>query len=83
MKAYEADAGQEGLDIPYVEILGRRAVPPTELARAFRDGRDTPNPQLDFVYFLDGREAEHTAVVADADALAATCNRPKWDIVQP
>ena len=83
VKAYEANAGQAGLTIPYVDILGRRAVPPTELARTFRDERDKPNRQLDFVYFLDGREGEHTAVVADADALAGTCDRPKWDIVQP
>jgi hypothetical protein len=83
VKAYEADAGQEGVTIPYVDIIGRRAVPPTEIVRTFRDERDQPNPQLDFVYFLDGREAEQTAVVADADALAGTCERPKWDIVQP
>jgi hypothetical protein len=25
----------------------------------------------------------HEAVVADAEALATTCERPKWDIVQP
>lgn len=83
VKAYEADAGQEGLTIPYVDILGRRAVPPTEIARTFRDQRDKPNPELDFVYFLDGREGAQKAVVADADALAATCDRPKWDIIQP
>jgi hypothetical protein len=83
VKAYEPDAGQEGINIPYVDIIGRRAVPPTEIVRAFRDERGKPNRQLDFVYFLDGRESEHGAIVADADALAATCDRPKWDIVQP
>jgi hypothetical protein len=85
IKAYETAGagGKKALDIPYVEIMGRRAVPPTEIARTFRDQRDKDNRQLDFVHFLEGREKEHAAVVADADALAATCDRPKWDIAQP
>ena len=84
VKAYERlGDDDQGLDIPYVELVGRRAVPPTELARAFRDHRQSPERQLDFVFYLEGREVEHRAVVADADALASTCDRPKWDIVQP
>ena len=58
-------------------------MPPTEFVRAFREQRKTPEPELEFVYFLEGRESERRAVVADADALASTCDRPKWDIVQP
>ena len=83
MKAYEGSAGAPGLMVPYVELVGRRAVPPTELAKTFRDQLGKPDQQLDFVYFLEGREAEHKAIVADAAALARTCDRPKWDIVQP
>ena len=83
VKAYESSQDLPGLDVPYVELLGRRAVPPTEIARTFRDHLGKPEQQLDFVYFLEGREAEHKAVVASAEALATTCERPKWDIVQP
>jgi hypothetical protein len=83
MKAYEGGADAPGLEVPYVELVGRRAVPPTELVRRFRDQLDAPGQQLDFVYFLEGREAEHKAIVADAAALARSCDRPKWDIVQP
>jgi hypothetical protein len=83
VKAYERSANEPGLDVPWVTLLGRRAVPPTELARAFRDHRESPERQLDFVYFLEGREAEHTAVVSDVAAFGRTCERPKWDIVQP
>lgn len=73
VKAYERmNDGDQGLDVPYVELVGRRAVPPTELVRAFRDQRDKPERQLDFVYFLEGRESDRRAVVADADALAST-----------
>jgi hypothetical protein len=83
VKAYESSPSLPGLKVPYVELLGRRAVPPTEIARHFRDHLGKPEQQLDFVYFLEGREGEHQAVVADAAALATTCDRPKWDIVQP
>ena len=83
VKAYESSQGQPGLSVPYVALLGRRAVAPTEIAKHFRDNLGKPEQQLDFVYFLEGREGEHKAVVANAEALATTCNRPKWDIVQP
>jgi hypothetical protein len=83
VKAYEASGNQAGLAVPYVELLGRRAVPPTEIARSFRDHQGKPDQPFDFVYFLEGREGERRAVVADAAAFAATCDRPKWDIVQP
>lgn len=83
VKAYESGTAGPGLDLPYVTLVGRRAVPPTEIARAFRDHRGGPGQQLDFVYFLEGREAERAAVVSDAAALSQTCERPKWDIVQP
>lgn len=83
VKAYETTSGLRGLEVPYVQLLGRRAVPPTELVRTFRKERESAEPQLDFVYFLEGREAEKRAVVASAEALATTCDRPKWDIAQP
>jgi hypothetical protein len=84
MKCYEpGSAGDKGLEVPYVELVGKRAVPPTEIVRRFRDQRGNAEAQLDFVYFLEGREREKRAVIADAEALAATVDRPKWDIVQP
>ncbi len=83
VKAYEGTPDLPGLNVPYVELLGRRAVPPTEIAKSFRDGLGKPEQQLDFVYFLEGRESEHQAQVASAEALATSCERPKWDIVQP
>ena len=83
VKAYESTPSSPGLGVPYVKLLGRLAVPPTEIARHFRDHLGKPEQQLDFVYFLEGREKERQAVVSNAEALAATCERPKWDIVQP
>ncbi|HEX2876403.1 MAG TPA: YiiX/YebB-like N1pC/P60 family cysteine hydrolase [Polyangiaceae bacterium] len=83
VKAYEPSPDLPGLSVPYVELVGRRAVAPTEIAKHFRDHLGKPEQQLDFVYFLEGREAQRDAVVANAEALATTCDRPKWDIVQP
>jgi hypothetical protein len=84
IKAYEPQTAEDqGLRVPYVDLVGRRAVPPTSLARAFRDERGQEEPQFEFVYFLEGREHDKRAVVGDADAFAATVTRPKWDIVQP
>jgi hypothetical protein len=84
LKAYEAGtAGESVLKVPYVEIIGRRAAPPTEFVRTFQGELGKPEAQFEFVHFLDGREEQRAAVVASAEALAATCERPKWDIIQP
>jgi hypothetical protein len=72
-----------GLHVPWVTVAGRRAVPPTEIVRLFASERSGENPQLEFVYFLEGREATRKAVVADAAALAQSVTRPKWDVAQP
>jgi len=71
-----------GLRIPYVTVAGRRVGLPTEIVRNFAMERGKDNRQLDFVYFLDGREGEKRAVIGNADSLANTVDRPKWDIVQ-
>lgn len=85
IKAYEpVDAAARGLRAPWITVAGRRAVPPTELVRLFVSEREKKEEAvLEFVYFLDGREETKTAVVADADALAKTPERPKWDLAQP
>jgi hypothetical protein len=81
-----ADGGtppMRGLRVPWVTVAGRRAVPPTEIVRLFANEQAKSTAQLQFVYFLEGREATHNAVVADANALAASVTRPKWDVAQP
>jgi hypothetical protein len=84
LKAFEPLEGDgKGLAIPFVEVAGRRAVPPTEFVRIFADELEQDGARFEFVHFLEGREKEGLAVVADARALAATATRPKWDLVQP
>jgi uncharacterized protein YycO len=84
VKAYESNPpNTNGLDFPFVTIAGRLSVPPTEIVRTFAAARQNDDRTLDFVYFLDGKERDKRAVVADAKALAATVRRPKWDLLQP
>ncbi len=83
LKAYEPRSqATPGLRIPFVTVAGKRVAPPTELVRSFAAERGQDKRQLDFVYFLDGREGEKRAIVGDANSLAETVTRPKWDIVQ-
>jgi hypothetical protein len=83
VKAYEPAEGFRGLTLPWVKVAGRRTVPPTEIVRAFAKERGSESPQLEFVYFLEGREKDKKAISADADALARSVGRPKWDVLQP
>jgi hypothetical protein len=80
-KSYDLD--REGIDFPWIEIAGRRAVPPTEIVRLWRDTRGHDDAPLEFVFFLEGRERAGRAVAGTAEDLAATVDRPKWDLVQP
>lgn len=78
IKAYETK-----LSAPWVTVAGRRAVPPTELVRFYVSERQKKDAAaVEFVYFLDGREESKNAVVASADDLARTPERPKWDVAQ-
>jgi hypothetical protein len=83
LKAFEPSTEKgPGLRVPFITVVGKRVGPPTELVRRFAAERGRDDRQLDFVYFLDGREKERRAVVADAEALAKSADRPKWDIAQ-
>jgi len=78
MKAYE---GQ--IDVPFITVAGKRAIPPTEIVRLFARELGLEHPSLEFVFFLDGVEGEDRAVHRDAERLAASAERPKWDLLQP
>jgi hypothetical protein len=51
--------------------------------RTFAIERGKDSAQLEFVSFLEGRQKQKRATVADAEALAGSVNRPKWDLLQP
>jgi hypothetical protein len=82
VKAYEPEGDGPGLRVPPITVMGRVTIPPTEIVRLFAAERTREDAQLSFVYFLDGRERGRSALVADPDALATSCERPKWDVMQ-
>ena len=51
-------------------------MPAINLVAKFRDERDGPNPQLQFIAFLDGDITTGTSSVKDEDAFVATLDLP-------
>ncbi len=76
---YRALAGH--VDLPLVEILGRRTLPALEIVRhaLTPEGRE----RLEFVALLDGDERAGRAVWADEAVLAASLTRPALTWLQP
>ncbi len=82
-RSYRAHEGEPGLRLPLSRIAGRLTLPANEIARVFRDEGAGEDRQFDFVAFVEGREHQQDAVEGDAEALAATVDRSKWDFGQP
>jgi hypothetical protein len=81
-KSYAPSDGMRGIKIPLVSIAGRMTLPPTEFVKLLDAEYDKPDRQLDFVAFLDGREALNAAVPGDAESFRKSYQRPKWDVFQ-
>jgi hypothetical protein len=79
-RSYRAGPGKDGLEIPLVDMAGRKTLPANQIAALFAAERGRADAQLEFVYFLDAIEHEHAAFVAGEDAFAASHARVKWDI---
>jgi 1-acyl-sn-glycerol-3-phosphate acyltransferase len=70
-RAYDAD-----VQFPLVTVMGRKTLPPTELARKFVTERGSAGAQFDCVCFLDGDEKSGRASFKDVEVFATTINRP-------
>ncbi|MCA2979447.1 MAG: protein tyrosine phosphatase [Myxococcaceae bacterium] len=81
-KAYQADADMKGLDLPLVDVAGRRTLPANDIVKRYDAEGDGPNRQFDFVLFVDAVEAEDRVFSSDAKTLKASHRRLKWDIAQ-
>jgi hypothetical protein len=83
-KAWERDETYKGLNLELIDVMGRDTLPANEIVRQFaldaRLGDD--ERQLDFVYFLDGRERSEGAIIGSMEDFVASCERPKWDTAQ-
>ena len=81
-KAYEPRSLYKGLRFELVQLLGKTTLPPNAIIAQFDREFDGPTRQLDFAWFLDGREKDETAFFNDVDSLRASHKRVKWDISQ-
>ncbi|RJR30793.1 hypothetical protein C4569_03920 [Candidatus Parcubacteria bacterium] len=70
------------LDIKLSPYLGKMIFTATDLVKKFDAEYGTPKQELDFVYFLDGQEAEKKAIVGNLDGFKKTWARSKWDFNQ-
>ncbi len=82
-RSYRPKAGKEGFDLPLVEVAGRLTLPPNEIVRLYEQESQQDGRRFDFVYFLDGRESDRRAIVADEAAFRRSHDRFKWDLLQP
>jgi len=76
--------GSEGRGVPFQlsRAAGRQVLPPNDMAAQFDRWRGEPEPPLEFVAFLDGREKRGDCVRRDEEAFRASHRRPKWDFLQ-
>ncbi|WP_342380180.1 protein tyrosine phosphatase [Myxococcus stipitatus] len=81
-KSYAPSQEMRGLNVPLVDVVGRRTLPANELVRLFDAEHGREDRQFDFVAFLDGREGEGLAKEADEAAFRYSYRRAKWDIAQ-
>jgi uncharacterized protein YycO len=81
-KAYEPREGTQGVALPLEKMVGRMTLGPNTMVRIFDEQYGTPNQQLTFGWFLDGRERERRAELSTVEAFRASHKRPKWDVVQ-
>ncbi len=81
-KSYVPSQATKGVRIDLVDVAGRRTLPANEFVRLFDSEYDSPDRQLDFVAFLDGREQERNAREGDVESFRRSWRRVKWDIAQ-
>ena len=79
-RSYRPGAVKTGLDIPLITVMGRQTLPANQIAALYAEEQESGKNQLRFVYFLDGREKQKSAVVAGEEAFRGSHLRTKWDV---
>ena len=70
---YRAYEGMLHFDL--VPVMGRDTLPAIEIVRKFDRERSKPNPEMDFVLFLDGIRPLGRADLADEEAFCSSADR--------
>lgn len=82
-KAYGSAASERSAELPLESILGRPVLSPNTLVSHYDAHANDVSPPFQFVFFLDGVEAERRAYFRDEATFRQSHRRPKWDIAQP
>ena len=72
-RAYRPAEGKDGLDLPLMDVAGRKALPANVIVERFVDGSD--GGQFEFVLFVDADEEARVARFSDLEAFLATPQR--------
>jgi 1-acyl-sn-glycerol-3-phosphate acyltransferase len=64
------------LQMPLVTVLGRKTLPPTELARLYATERGSATAQLECICFLDGKETTGQAEFCSEEEFTKSIDRP-------
>ena len=70
------------IELPLMDILGRRALPAVGFVRVYSDTRGRPDRPFELIYFLDAQEDRGRAVVASEAVFLETLKRPGLTFLQ-
>ncbi|MCO4768618.1 MAG: hypothetical protein KDA24_01215 [Deltaproteobacteria bacterium] len=77
-RAYRPAEGKGGLDLPVVDVAGRKAIPANILAQHYVDHRGTDDALFELVAFIDVNEEERQAAFSTEEVFLTTPQRAKW-----
>lgn len=71
-----------GITLPTSVVAGKEIVAPQDIVMKFVNERADPNPELSFIYFLDGKETTGTVTIASEKDFIESYSRPKYSFLQ-
>ena len=71
-----------GITLPTSVVAGKEIVAPQDIVMKFVNENDAENPELSFVYFLDGQEKSNTVTIASEQDFIESYSRPKYSFLQ-
>ncbi len=77
-RSYRPAIGKNGLNLPLVEMGGRKTLPALDIVKLFAAEHQKDDRQFDFVYFLDAKEKTQQAFVSTEAEFLKTTTRAKW-----
>lgn len=77
--AYVETKDKEGVNFELSMISGRKITSPTDMVKKYYDEYESPDREMDFVYFIDGNEELGKAIVKSEKEFITTWTRAKYD----